>query len=121
MKSYSESTARLLGVITPGKANAVPREELRELTGWKDREMRRKISLARLEGVPICNDQDGKGYYIPTKADEIRAQLKQVKARASVLLKQLAPLSRKIAALTEALEGQLEFELEEDGSIERPE
>lgn len=56
-----------------GKKNAVTRTQLRIQTGLSDREIRDCISKARGNGAVILNDQDGKGYYIPTLEEYDRA------------------------------------------------
>ena len=56
------------------------------------------IESAKIDGLPIANLQDGKGYFIPATKEEARAQLKQTSSRAKALLvqqKALVALIRK--------------------------
>lgn len=61
------SIIELIGV---GAENAIERGRLRQITGMSDRRMRRAITAARLRGVPICNKQDGRGYFIAETVEE---------------------------------------------------
>ena len=84
----SETTMRLAEVIVFGAENAISRTELRMMTGWSDRVLRRNIQKAREEGMVICNSQDGKGYYRPTTKQEYIAQYKSNQSRALSILRQ---------------------------------
>ena len=46
------------------------------LPGMTDRQVRREIEDARHAGAIIANDQDGRGYYVPT-ITEIEASLNE--------------------------------------------
>lgn len=54
----------IVDYIPLGSENAVSRRELCLRTGLDDRTMRDDIEKARGH-CAICNDQDGRGYYIP--------------------------------------------------------
>ena len=84
----SYTTARLAELITFGAENAISRTELRMITGWKDRVLRKNIQKAREEGVVICNEQNGGGYYFPQTQRELFAQYKANKNRAMSILRQ---------------------------------
>ena len=73
--------------IPRGKENAVTRMALRLVTGLSDRKVRQEIEEARAEGAIICNDQDGKGYYLPENNDEIYRMYKQDRHRALSILR----------------------------------
>ncbi len=54
--------------IPTGRRNAIRRSQLTDLTGLKDREIRRAIQEAR-QKTPIINLSDGKGYFLPDLKD----------------------------------------------------
>lgn len=60
----------LLDYLGYGKANAVKRERLAALSGMDDRKMRDVIKLLREDGVLICNDGDGSGYYLADNQEQ---------------------------------------------------
>lgn len=65
------------------------RAALLKISGAKsDRAMRKNITTAKLNGIPIANAQDGKGYFIPATKAEVQAQIRQNDSRAKVLLAQ---------------------------------
>lgn len=78
----------ILDYIGIGKNNAVTRKQLETLTGQSDRVNRRQIEDLRAQGEIICNDQDGKGYYLPETLDEVHRAYKQGRNRALSILKQ---------------------------------
>lgn len=96
MSKKSESTERLVEILGSGKKNAVKRSELLSVYGGSDRQMRMAICKARLEGVCINNDQDGSGYYIPDRLDELEAQYRQTEARGKKILAQLKAIRHEI-------------------------
>ena len=86
-----------------GHNNAVGREVLARRYGLSDRIVREKIEAARDEGVLICNDQDGKGYYLAETVDEIERQYRRDKARALNVLKRLKASRRALKAAGRAV------------------
>lgn len=52
-----------------GKANAIHSKELQRLFTIDGRNLRRKISSLRQDGIPICSDEDG--YYFADNQKEI--------------------------------------------------
>lgn len=52
-----------------GKANAIHSKELQRLFSIDGRNLRRKISSLRQDGIPICSDEDG--YYFADNQKEI--------------------------------------------------
>lgn len=70
-KLTTESLERLSNLIPYGKDNSVSREYLSLLTGWGDRELRRKIKELRMIGDVICSDTSHIGYWKPTKRSEV--------------------------------------------------
>lgn len=86
MRQHSPLTVALIALLGFGKANAVRREELASMLHVDDRTMRRCIAYARLEGIPVCNDGDGKGYYIAESYDEAMNQKDRERRRALNIL-----------------------------------
>lgn len=74
--------------------NAIGRLTLSALAGTSDRITRREINEARKRGIIICNDQDGRGYYIPTNIDDVARQYRQNESRAMDILVQQKHLRR---------------------------
>ena len=103
----SKTTEMLLGALKTGKENAVSRQNLALLFDGSDGNMRRAVAQARLEGVCICNEQDGGGYYLPDTQEELKRQYSQTLNRARAIFAQLKYIREKIG-----IEGQLYLELE---------
>lgn len=72
-----------IGLFTPGKENAIKRDELTQRcvgaglinpnTVDKDRVMRKLLARAKVDyNIKITNDGDGEGYYIPTPKESIQ-------------------------------------------------
>lgn len=91
-KDYEEDAKRIVGLLGVGKKSAVRRSDLLEMFGGGDRQMRRAIAYARLMGYRINNDQDGCGYYIPNKLEELERQYKQMRRRAKTILAQMTAI-----------------------------
>ena len=94
-------------LLMPGKANAIPRSELVTVSGLPDRQVREQLEQARMAGMLICNDQDGRGYYLAETREEAAAQFKRDYARALSLLARMKPF-REALSVTD---GQLSIEL----------
>lgn len=86
----------ILNYIPYGHENAVTRAELCERTGLSDRLVRRHIEVARIEGHPIINLQDGKGYYRATTREDVMAQININRSRALNVLAQNMMLDRAL-------------------------
>ena len=93
---HSENTEKLLNILQKGKENAVKRGDMARLLGTDDRQARQYIEDARREGVVICNDYDGKGYYIPTKIEELVRQFRRSRAMATAINSQLWAIKKAI-------------------------
>lgn len=78
----------ILDYIPCGEANAISRENLKCVTSLTDRQMRKKIELAR-ETTPILNFQGGKGYFIPTETEQylINKWIRQETSRAKKIFR----------------------------------
>lgn len=79
-----------------GHENARTRSELVRRTGFNDRAVREILEQARDAGWLVCNDQDGKGYYLAIEVDEIERQYKRDRARALSVLKRLRPFRHRL-------------------------
>lgn len=79
--------SNIAGLIPEGRANAVTRSYLRTMTGMSDREVRKEIEKLRNDGMLICNNSDGYGYYISNDLEELKKQYKSDTARALSILK----------------------------------
>ena len=78
----------ILNYIHKGRENAVTRERLRQLTGLTDCKVRELIREAR-QSVPIVNLSDGRGYYVPTKEEEVDKYIRQEEHRAKSIFANL--------------------------------
>ena len=103
-RAESEEVARVLQHLHKGKENAVKHDVLMSLTGLNDRRLRQALEQARYDFC-ICNNQDGKGYYLPKNKREAKAYLKQEVNRANSIYKRLKG-TRDFLNITE---GQLQF------------
>ena len=74
-------TARLAQAIPYGRDHAVTRADLADRFSMDDRSIRRAIAEAREDGLIICNDGDGRGYYQSDDVGVIRKQYRQERAR----------------------------------------
>lgn len=93
------ATTELLRMAIPfGKENAINRKALANTLGVNDREMRDWISKAREEGVFICNDGEGEGYYIANDKYEILRRFRVEKAREESLSRTNAPMEEYLLA-----------------------
>ena len=90
-------TMLVADAVPEGKENAISRKELAEKLGVCDRTMREYLENAKLDGLVIANDQDGKGYYQPVTEEEIHRQLIQIRNRTMTQLAQMKYLRRKRA------------------------
>ena len=68
-------------LLRQGAENAASRRYLANLTGLRERDLRRLIERERRAGIPILsNARDG--YYLPADAEEVRRFLKSMYRRA---------------------------------------
>lgn len=74
-----------------GHDMAVTRKWLCHATGYNDRAVRELLEIARENGALVCNDQDGRGYYLAETEEEIARQYKRDRARALSVLARLKP------------------------------
>ena len=95
----------IVDYIPYGKENAITRAQLCNLTGLKDRVMRKCLEAARKETI-ILNAQDGKGYYRSDEEYDLRRQLKQNISRGTAILQQ----NKLILSKLKDIDGQMELE-----------
>lgn len=72
------------------------RTELCARSGLSDRKVREEIEKTRRNGTIILNNQDGKGYFISKKLEDLKKQYHQNNSRAMSILVQQKYLRRKI-------------------------
>jgi len=84
----------LLGELRWGHANAIPRPALSRKLGTTDRHIRRLVEAARAQGALICNDQDGRGYFLAETDEEVLRQYRQDDARVKATCVRRAPFHR---------------------------
>ena len=74
-------TTPIYRLLRQGADNATPRRRLANLTGLRERDLRRLIEKERRAGIPILsNDRDG--YYLPANAGEVKRFLESMYRRA---------------------------------------
>ena len=77
----------LRAALPRGAENAKPRARLAAELGLSDRKTRALIEEARGEGLLICNEQNGKGYYLAEDLDEVERTWRQMRSRAIATFK----------------------------------
>ena len=87
--SYDDCTTTAAGrqiqikdFLLIGSENAIPRRHLRQLTGISDRDLRRRIQLERLAGVPILSSTTAGGYYLPSSVADLEHFVRSMQSRA---------------------------------------
>ena len=98
--------------IGTGKENAVTREQLVAMLNLPDRAVRKLIQDARDRGEIIINEQDGEGYYISDREEDLHKQYRANQNRAMSILKQQKHLREKIQAKAAERSGQMELNLD---------
>lgn len=74
----SEAHERLWSIIPYGKKNAMTRSHLVVMLDMSDRKVRAMIHDLRAAGKVICSDTQGKGYWKPTKRQEVQDFIDQM-------------------------------------------
>ena len=92
-EELSELCMDVLNRLRFGKEYAIDRKALCAETGAGDRSIREAIETLRQDYI-ILNDQDGKGYYRPDKADDVRRYYRQEMARVYSMLRRMKPVRR---------------------------
>lgn len=79
-----------------GHGNARPVKELAEVLLLNERSVRELLEDARAHGFLVCNEQDGKGYYLAETMDEVERQYRRDYKRAMSLLVRLKPMRKML-------------------------
>ena len=79
-----------------GHEQARPVKELASVLLINERTLRELLEQARGEGYLICNDMDGKGYYLADTIDDVERQYERDYGRAMALLVRLKPMRRML-------------------------
>ena len=86
------------GFLGYGKQNAIKRDDLCRMMGVGDRQMRDLLAEAGEDGLIICNDQDGQGYYIADTDEELQRQYIQETNRAMSTLRRRSKIRERMRA-----------------------
>jgi len=97
----------ILSFIRTGAENGIHLQELINLTGLKNRELRRSIEHFRRSGIVIISDKHG--YYYPKSEAELRSYIKQEQARSRSINKTLRTAKKEYEKMTS---GQVQIEYE---------
>lgn len=81
----------ILDMLGYGKHNAISYEVLERLTGLDKRFIRKSVARLRGAGYPICNDQDGSGWYLSDDIDVLKRDYMRERHRAVSRLVALSP------------------------------
>lgn len=101
----------IYALIPIGHDHAISRASLAAACGMSDREMRRAIEILR-RTYCICNDSDGKGYYVPRleEYDRVVRYDRQEKARDRSRRKSAAGRRAWLREAEKAHDGQMSLE-----------
>jgi predicted DNA-binding transcriptional regulator YafY len=84
--------------IPVGRENKISRKSLAICTGLPDRSVRRLISDARMQGIPIVGDPAG-GYYMAETEADVRLLLSELNSRITKLAKCTSEVRQKCMGL----------------------
>ena len=90
-------------LLPSGQASAIPLRDLKALTGWSGREVRRHITHERRQGIPILSDNQ-RGYWLADTPAEVDAFVRSMRRRA-----------REIIVTAEAIEAAVSGQAKIDG------
>lgn len=97
-------TGELLQLLPVGRENAVGRRALAARLQIGDRSVRKLIEDLRDQGILVCNDQDGRGYYIAASTDEVERQYRIDRARALAVMRRMKTARMLLQAAGRAVE-----------------
>lgn len=92
---------KISGFLLAGAENAIPRCHLRQLTGLSDRDLRRQIQAARLDGDPILSSTTTGGYYLPADNAELEHFVRSMQSRAKEIEAVAAAVEKGNGGLSE--------------------
>ena len=90
----------LLDVIPVGHENPISKEQLLLITGYNERFLRHEIERLR-RNYPICNEQDGRGFYMADSIGDAMKQRVQTINRGRSLFAQIKALDKAIESYSE--------------------
>ena len=90
----------LLDVIPVGHENPITYKQLLIITGYNKRFLRHEIGRLR-KNHPICNEQNGRGFYQANDIADVQKQYKQTLNRGRELFAQLKPLDEAMKQLSD--------------------
>ena len=92
-KTLIEVAVKALG---RGHGQAKPVRELAAALRMNERTLRELMEQARAEGYLICNEMDGRGYYLADTIEDVERQYGRDYGRAMALLARLKPMRRML-------------------------
>lgn len=107
-----------------GHENARPPKELASVLSINERTLRALLEEARADGFLVCNDMDGKGYYLADSIEDVERQYSRDYGRAMALLVRLKPMRRMLreaGRLKTKKENENEQEIQRGGETDIPE
>ena len=84
----------ILDFLGSGSDSAKHLNELCRLTGRNERLVRREIEALRADGAVVCSSD--RGYFFPETAEELRAYVRQERARVRSLCKRNAAAFKRL-------------------------
>lgn len=107
---YNSLKMQVLSCILHGKDLANTSELIASHTRMSERRVREFVEQLRNEGYLICNEQNGKGYYLAETDEEVERQYRQDCARAMSILRRIKPFRRYLRELDVQRGDQMSFE-----------
>ena len=99
----TDSCIKLYNCLGKGKERALNGWQLAALSGLPERSVRKCIQYLTSCGYAVCNLEDGKGYYIPTEIEDLKAALNLTSSRIRALMRKKDGLNK---ALKKMLRGE---------------
>lgn len=93
---YKNDTTEAIVIQALKGGKAVKRYELAALAGVADVRLRECIASLQMEGQPIINMQDGRGYKFAVTDEELAAYKAQETARAKQILKKVKAMRLEV-------------------------
>lgn len=87
-----------------GAASAVSKQDLCDMTGLSEREVRRRIAAERNKGVPIVSSSHSKGYYLASTEEDYNILQREIMSRATKLMRQYHNIEK-----CRTMEGQMQI------------
>lgn len=113
-KNLTPEHEQLYNTLDFGKQNGQSKTLLQIRTGFSERRIRKLIEELSTNGLVVCNDQDGKGYYKPDTVEDFETYIKIETSRANALRRKVYGIK---SALNEFLIEHKETLADEEKSI----